>query len=323
VKHLPFKNIIACLLLFSGTVFADLPPLTPALEKIFAGRPPKSVGDLKAMENHVRALSQQVIDATVSMRIDTSHGSGVIVGTQGYVLTAAHVIGKPGRNVVFTLSDGRIVRGRTLGVHMQLDAGVAEITDSGTFPGLKIGNSDNVKEGQWVLAAGHPGGHDLSRGVVLRLGRVLELGMLMRTDCPLNAGDSGGPLIDMKGRVIGINSRIGTSLANNLHTPSGSFRERWDDFIAGKLWSGPSYLGVSGSPATHKPLVAKVKPGSPAEKVGIQVGDLVTRFAGHDVHSFRDLVYMVQSRHPGEEVDMEIERDGVKMQIDIVVGSKQ
>ena len=274
------------------------------------------------MQAHVQQLAQSLIDATVSLRIDTSHGSGVIVGSDGYVLTAAHVIGKPGRNVIFTLSDGRIVRGRTLGVHMQLDAGVAEITDPGNFTGLKIGNSEKLKKGQWVLAAGHTGGLDLARGVVVRLGKIIELGQLMRTDCLLNAGDSGGPLINMKGQVIGINSRIGTSLSNNLHTPSSSFRDRWDQFLAGQHWKGPSYLGISGGSSVHEARITKIKEGSPADVVGLQVGDVVTRFAGHDVHSFRDLVYMVQSRHPGEEVGMEIERDGVKMKIDIVVGRR-
>lgn len=299
-----------------------LPELTPPLKRIFDGAAPRNIDELRSMERYLQRLSKKLVEATVSLRIGTAHGSGVIVGNEGYVLTAAHVIGQPGRRVQFTLSDGRIVLGETLGVHMPLDAGVAKITDNGTWPHLQIGNSDNLKKGQWCLAAGHPGGMDYARGVVVRLGRVLELGDLTRTDCQLNAGDSGGPLINMRGQVIGIHSRIGTSLANNLHTPSSSYHDRWDQFVEGKTWRSPSYLGVTGDKSTHEPLVGKVRAGSPADRAGIQVGDYITRFAGHEVHSFRDLVYMVQSRHPGEEVEIEIERGDVKQRVDIIVGQR-
>ena len=141
---------------------SELPALSPALQRIFAGAAPRSVAELKEMEHYVQQLAQRVIAATVSMQIDTSHGSGVIVGSQGYVLTAAHVIGKPGRKVRFQLSDGRIAHGITRGVHMPLDAGVAQITDAGDWPYLQIGNSNKLRVGQWCLAAGHPGGHDFA-----------------------------------------------------------------------------------------------------------------------------------------------------------------
>lgn len=299
-----------------------LPELTPPLQRIFDGATPKNVDELRSMERYVQQLSKQLVEATVSLRIGTAHGSGVIVGKEGYVLTAAHVIGQPDRTVQFTLSDGRTVLGKTLGVHMPLDAGVAKITDSGTWPHLQIGNSEKLKKGQWCLAAGHPGGLDYSRGVVVRLGRILELGELTRTDCQLNAGDSGGPLINMRGQVIGIHSRIGTSLANNLHTPSATYRNHWDPFVAGKVWRSPSYLGVTGDKSTHEPLVGRVREGSPADRAGLRVGDYITRFAGHEVHTFRDLVYMVQSRHPGEEIEIEIERDDVKQRLEIIVGRR-
>ncbi len=314
-----------------GSIRAEaiLPEIGPPLQRIFQGAAPGSLDELRRMESYIQQLSQRVIEATVSLRIETAHGSGVIVGNEGYVLTAAHVIGQPNRPVQFTLSDGRVVYGKTLGVHMQLDAGLAQITDAGTWPHLKIGRSDDLKVGQWCMAAGHPGGVDVARGVVVRLGRILDLGdpgdddsQLLRTDCQLNAGDSGGPLVNMQGLVIGINSRIGTSLTNNLHTPSASFRERWDEFVAGKVWRSPAYLGVTGDKSTHEPTVGRVREGSPAERAGIEVGDIVTRFAGHEVHTFRDLVYMVQSRHPGEEVTMQIERDGTKQLIEIVVGRR-
>ena len=156
----------------------------------------------------------------------------------------------------------------------------------------------------------------------MRLGRILAVDDLVRTDCSLNAGDSGGPLVNAKGQVIAIHSRIGTSLTNNLHAPSVSYRDRWDQMIAGELWRGPAYLGIQGSSDTANPRVTKVHQDSPAERAGLQVDDYVTRFAGHEVNSFRDLVYMVQSRHPGEEVTVEITRNGKRQALNIVVGRR-
>jgi len=178
------------------------------------------MSDLKTIEAHVKDLANRVAPAVVAVRINGATGSGVVISEDGLVLTAAHVGGEPNRDVHFTFPDGRTARGKTLGMNHEMDAGLMKITDKGHWPHLDIGDLAQARLGDWVLALGHPGGFDPQRPTVLRLGRIIRLGTgWLQTDCALIGGDSGGPLIDMQGRVIGIHSRISDSVAENFHVP--------------------------------------------------------------------------------------------------------
>ena len=172
----------------------------PSLDAIFAGATPISVADLRAMQHQIQEVAKKIIPCTVGVRVGHAHGSGVIVNKEGYVLTAAHVAGRPGEKAVLTLHDGRQVNGETLGMHRTLDAGMVRITEVPAnnridWPHAPLGTSAKLVPGQWCLATGHPGGFEPGRGPILRVGRVLSIkdDASITTDCTLIGGDSGGP----------------------------------------------------------------------------------------------------------------------------------
>src|SRR5690606_18933696 len=138
------------------------------------------------------------------------------------------------------------------------------------------------------VATGHPGGYEKGRQPVLRFGRVLNnQDTVITSDCTLVGGDSGGPLFDMQGRVIGINSRIAGPLNANMHVPVKTFRDTWDRLAAAEAWGSmpgnAPILGVQGSPDSKEPRIEKVFSGLPADEAGVRVGDLVLEFDGKKV----------------------------------------
>src|SRR5204863_1854494 len=174
---------------------------------------PDGVEDLLKMEQHQVKLVQKLTPCTVGVQIGGVQGSGVIINAEGYVLTAGHVSGDPGREVNIILHDGKTVKGKTLGRNTIIDSGLIKITDQGKWPFAEMGSSKDLKAGQWCIALGHNGGYQRGVEPRLRLGRVvLTRDDVIRTDCTLVGGDSGGPLFDMNGRVIGIHSRISNRL---------------------------------------------------------------------------------------------------------------
>jgi serine protease Do len=288
---------------------------------------PSSVADLKAMQERIRAVSQKALSRTVAVRIGSAFGSGVVVSPDGYIATAAHVIGGPGRTADIRFTDGRRARGRTLGVNRSADAGLVKLVGDGPWDFAELGKSSDLKPGQWCLAIGHPGGFERERGPVLRLGRILTLhDDFVSTDCPLIGGDSGGPLFDLDGRVIAIHSRIADPLTANIHVPADRFHESWDRLAKGETWGllpgTMPFVGVRGDPDRDDAFVAQVVPGSPAERAGVRAGDLIVQFAGRPVTSFRSLVAIVRSSEPGDRVVVEVERGESRQRLTVVVGLK-
>jgi serine protease Do len=203
-----------------------------------ASAAPQTLQQLLAIEKRVQKVVEQVIPTVVGVRVGPAQGSGVIVSKDGYVLTAGHVISKPDRHATVTLADGTVVHGKTLGVYETLDAGLVKITDEGNWPIARQGQSGDVEPGTWCIAVGHPLGYQDGRPPVVRVGRVLRVDEdQIQTDCPLVAGDSGGPLFNLDGSVIGINSRIGGSTERNYHVPVAVFRESWDRLARSDCWA--------------------------------------------------------------------------------------
>jgi serine protease Do len=193
---------------------------------------PRSMADLRAIEQHVKKLVARVSPAVVAVEVGHASGSGVIISTNGLVLTAGHVCGEAGREVRFTFSDGRTARGKTLGVDLEADTGLMRITDRGSWPAASLGDLEHAEIGDWVLALGHPGGFDPRRSLVVRLGRLIRVTTdLLQTDCTISPGDSGGPLFDMQGRVIGIHSLISSSMAENFHVPITEYYSGWTSLV--------------------------------------------------------------------------------------------
>jgi serine protease Do len=296
---------------------------------IFGGGAPQTVDELRAMQDVTQRLSEQVMRSTVGVRVGPAQGSGVIVTKEGHVLTAAHVAGTPGRSATFILNDGRTVRGKTLGAFYDLDAGLLQITDPGA-PGWQpaaVGESKPLRVGQWCLGTGHPGGFERGRSAVVRLGRILRVeDDGVTTDITLVGGDSGGPLFDMEGRVIGIHSRIGNALTTNIHVPVSIYRDNWERLVKGDAWGlqpglGP-FIGVVGARDAEDARIAHVNPGSPAEQAGIKVGDVITKFDGRTLRDFSGLSRAVAESEPGERVKIEVRRGERTLELAVVIGSR-
>ena len=169
-------------------------------------------------------------------------GSGVVVSEDGLILTAGHVMDHAGAELTIIFPDGRRCTAKALGANFSRDSGVARILDPGKYPHVEMGHSDDLKPGAWCMALGHPGGVQQGRTPPIRLGRILVGGKYARfivSDATVISGDSGGPLFDLEGRVIGIHSNIGMSVNQNQHVPIDVYRDQWTELLAGKTFGSP------------------------------------------------------------------------------------
>ena len=334
LKQLQRHAVVWVVILTATLAIAAAPPTASEIpvDQIFSGGIPRNVVELHAMQRRQQELAGQLRKYAVAVRIGPAQGSGVLVSNDGYVLTAAHVAGQPGRSVLAFLADGRSVRGRTLGLNRSMDAGLVKLdppNDASAdfkWPHAKMGGSQEVRPGQWVMALGHPGGYDADRPAVVRIGRVLSVrDNHLKTDCKLVGGDSGGPLFDMHGNVVGIHSRIGNSLVNNMHAPVGAYQSAWDRLLAGEAWGRlpgtRPFIGVVGDPNSPRALIVRVVPGGAADQAGVQVDDVIVEFEGANVDDFSSLRRLVAAKDPDDRVVLKVERDGQTIELAIVIGT--
>jgi serine protease Do len=190
---------------------------------------------------------------------------------------------------------------------------------------MEMGKSKDLGYGTWCLAVGHPGGYQKDRGLVVRLGRVLlTKDDAITTDCTLVGGDSGGPLFDMHGKVIGINSRIAGPITANLHVPVDAFHEDWPRLVKSDAWGhlpgqGP-VLGVRRVEGVDVAKVAKVIADSPAEKAGLKEGDVVIRFGDKEITDFSSLKEAVDDHNPGDKVTAKVKRGEEELEVTVTLG---
>jgi serine protease Do len=267
------------------------------------------------MERHVKALAARVSPAVVEVQVGNGSGSGVVISADGLVLTAGHVCGGPDRNVRFTFPDGKTARGKTVGRDLESDTGLMRITDRGTWPHAAMGDLAQARVGDWVLALGHPGGFDLRRSLVVRLGRIIRFAPgALQTDCTISPGDSGGPLLDMHGRVIGIHSAISTSMADNFHVAVSEFYDNWA--VLAKATSGDvlvsaprAYVGASGVNDAAGCRLTVVDENSPASRAGLKAGDVVLKVNGRAIRVAAAFRRWMDEAKPGETLNIEVKRD--------------
>ncbi len=308
---------------------AEAGPLPGTLET----SAPQSIDDLKAIQKQVKTVLEKVVPCTVCLQVGGSSGSGVIISADGYILTAGHVSGTPDKKVKIIFSDGREVYGKTLGQNKGIDSGMVKINDDerkGDWPHVEMGNSAAVKKGQWVISVGHPGGYKKGRSPVVRLGRLQRDAEedTLTSDCTLVGGDSGGPLFDLDGKVIGIHSRIGGTLATNMHVPVDTYRDTWERLAKGESWGGllgrreevKPYLGLTFEPDATNCKIAEVKPDSPAAKAGLKVDDLVMTFDGKMVANYEELLGQLKKKKPGDEIVLEVSRKNETLKLKVVIG---
>lgn len=321
--------LICCLFLYASTVFAqdsgevvftDVP-------KAFSKITPDGKGDLQAMQKHLRKIVPKLKECTVHLQIGRAQGSGVLVSADGLIMTAAHVSGRPAKRVIVTMQDGNEYVGQTLGRNTTLDASLIQLeSDRTDWPHCQLGDSEKVNLGDWCITLGHPGGLEEERGVVLRLGRVIfKSRWILQTDCELVGGDSGGPLFDMAGRIIGINTQIQESTNANFHVPVSAFTDGWDRLLAGESFRSHSgsYLGVTCESREGEGVtITNVYPGDPADRAGLKVGDILLKFQNQKVSSLKELIDLVGEEPVGKTVQLDIIRDGEPITISLRLGMR-
>lgn len=206
------------------------------LERVLKLPAPKSIADLRVLQEQAVENVRRVMAATVGVRLGAAQASGVIVSEKGYVLTASHVSGEAGQAVKIIFPSGQVARGETLGANFDVDGSMIRITQPGPWPYVPISKSGIPKPGTWCMAIGHPGGVISTRTPPVRLGRVLQADKYtIKTDCTISGGDSGGPLFNLFGEVIGIHSRIAPALHVNLHVPAQTYLDTWETLTTGKV----------------------------------------------------------------------------------------
>lgn len=266
-------------------------------------------------------------------------GSGVIINSQGYILSNNHVV-RDADKVVVKLDDKREFEAKVVGGDEKTDIAVLKIEGSG-FPYADLGDSDNIAVGQWVLAIGNPFGlsQTVTAGIISAKGRshvgIADYEDFIQTDAAINPGNSGGPLVNLRGQVIGINtaivSRSGGYQGIGFAIPVNMAKSVMDQIISkGKVVRG--WLGVQIQEITQDlarsfnlknvegALVTDVAKGSPAEKGGMKQGDIILSYNGIPIRNSSHLRNMVAATTIGQTVPMEISRDGVAMTLQILIG---
>ena len=253
-------------------------------------------------------------------------GSGFIIDREGFILTNQHVIDGAER-ITVTMADGRAFRGEVVGADPAIDVALLRVRADGRLPEAPLGNSDDLRVGEWVCAIGNPLGyvHSVTVGVVSFIGRKLfdkSLDDYIQTDAAINFGNSGGPLINAAGEVVGINSAI-SSRASNI-----GFAVPINQAVAilpqlkerGRVARGFIGVGLTDvTPALQRALnlsVAKgaviqdVSGGSPAERAGLQAYDVIVEVEGRQVINNEEVIRDISARQPGSVARLEIVRDG-------------
>jgi len=314
--------------------------------------PPEDIDELKALQARVKSVVDKCTPSTVAITIGFGAGSGVIVSEDGLVLTAAHVIAgepkaggkgsgyEPNTDCTIILHDGKRVKGKTLGINDRADSGMVKITDKGPndgkWPFLPMAKSADLKSGQWVVSLGHPGGPKSGRAPVARLGqmepaekhKLHTAGGFLVSNCTLVGGDSGGPLFDLDGNVIGIHSRIGLSLATNVHVPSDKFKSEWDKLIAGEvIGRAPkppaAVVGVVFSEDENDDAwVAEIDDEGPAAKAGLKPGDTITKFNGEAIKTVKRFRELIKEKKPGDVIKLAVRRGTETLAMSVTLGKR-
>lgn len=316
-----------------NTVTRGGAPGRPGSGQMMPNLPPGPLGDMfrdffEQMPQHPQQRSRPA----------QSLGSGFIISEDGYVLTNAHVV-RGADEISVRLSNQKEYDAELVGEDERTDIALLKIDAEG-LPTVEIGDSDEVEVGEWVLAIGAPFGldHSATHGIVSAIGRDLpneNYVPFIQTDAPVNPGNSGGPLIDAGGEVIGVNSQIYTNsggyMGISFAIPINVAMNVADQLrTSGQVTRG--YLGVLIQPVTDDlarsfgledtrgALVAQVQEGTPAEEAGLESGDIIIEFNGKPVKRSGQLPMLVGNAPVGEPADLTIIRDGDEETVEVVLG---
>ncbi len=280
--------------------------------------------------------SGSVVSVRSRMASGSATGTGFLIGDDTTVVTNSHVVGSADSVQVRFGDQGRPITARVLGRDPSTDLAVLRIPGGSHRGGpLPLADSDEVKVGDGVVAIGNPFGLDrtATAGIVSGVGRHIsapngfDIDDVIQTDAPINPGNSGGPLLDARGRVIGINSQIATAGAGGgnvgigFAVPSNTMRRVVPTLERGKTIRR-AFLGVSTSPGARGARVGSVTPSGPADAAGIRVGDEIVAIDGKAIADPSALGSAVEQQRPGDTVQVEIVRGGVEQTIDVRLGQR-
>ncbi|OJT01111.1 DegQ family serine endoprotease [Marinobacter nauticus] len=274
-----------------------------------------------------------------SQQPQRSMGSGFIVSTDGYVLTNNHVV-EGADEVIVRLNDRREFQATIVGTDPRSDMAVLKIENGEDLPVVKVGRSRDLKVGEWVFAIGSPFGFDytVTAGIVSALGRSLpseNYVPFIQTDVAINPGNSGGPLFNLDGEVVGINSQIytrsggfmGVSFAIPIDDAMNVFNQIRDKGSVARGWLGVLIQEVNrdlaesfGLKRPRGALIAEVMQGSPAEKGGLESGDIVLEYNSEPVQLSSDLPPLVGRTPVGESARLTVLRGGREIELDVIIG---
>lgn len=296
----------------------------------------ESVQDLKDLQEKVRDIVESVQPATVALNSERTGawGSGVVVDPSGRILTAAHMV-QGSKKMAVVFPDGTESVATVLGANRTKDTAMLQIDEVGKYPSVSMGDSDVLEVGDFLVAMGHAGGHDALRKPPIRFGRLLSknVGGFFSSDCTLIGGDSGGPIFDLEGKLVGINSSIGHDWSANNHAGLSALKADWERLEAGEIWGSLSVnplanndspvLGVAIVGGTQQGvLLGFVIPGSSAQRAGIRKGDIVVSVDGNAVKTGSQLLVEINRFRPGQKLTLEILRGSTLIELYVVLARR-
>ncbi len=265
-------------------------------------------------------------------------GSGFLIDREGFILTNHHVI-ESAERITVTLADGRAFRGEVIGTDPAIDVALLKIAGSRDLPEAPLGNSDELRVGEWVCAIGNPLGyvHSVTVGVVSFIGRKLfdaSLDDYIQTDAAINFGNSGGPLINSRGEVIGINSAISSRASNigfavPINQAAGILAQLKAHGRVSRGYMGvfltdvtPALQRSLGLQSPRGALVQDVTAGSPAERAGLHVYDVILDVEGHAVATNQELIRNISARQPGTVARLGVIRDARRFTLPVKLAER-
>ncbi|WP_432988805.1 S1C family serine protease [Dactylosporangium sp. CA-233914] len=282
----------------------------------------------------VGGVAEAVLPSVVDISTGEAEGSGVIMTADGQVITNNHVV-SGARQLTVTFSTGKTAQATVVGTDPAGDIAVIKIQGVSGLTPAKFGDSDALRVGDTVLAVGSPLGlqGSVTAGIVSALHRTISgesggksIADAIQTDAAINPGNSGGALVNLKGEVVGINTAIATageSSSGNIGVgfaiSANRARSAADQLAKGGKVSHP-YLGVQLTDGNGGALVGGVVSGGPADKAGLQTGDLVTKFGSATVSDATSLINAVQAAKAGDQVQVQVNRNGTQQTVTVTLG---